>query len=192
MKNVTESAAALYTAMQQLLEDLNKLGQDFQLALRDEGQDFPTLEEYSWSPNALVLKKNHTWMCYQRPEDTPETGMLTFAACMVYLQAEKHRWKLSAANLPELWFFLGTVSPPPDIKWPSTIPSFFDKKELQHYETVPVLGGTDSYYQYIRPESTWRAVCLGFSLGDIDSAEKLKLQAVRPLIAAALKRGVIS
>ena len=192
MTDITESVAIVYRSLRQVLDDANKLGRDFGQALREEKLDLTQLQEYSHSPNTFSLKRNHAWF-YTRPPEEGTAGspkVLTFAACFVYFEADRGRWKLSEIGCPELWFFIGQATPPPTGNWAATTQTFFDAGEEQHYDPKPALGQL-SYYEYLSAEK-WTAVALGYELGAIDSAGALKTKAVQPLVAAATKRALIS
>lgn len=73
----------------------------------------------------------------------------------------------------------------------STLQSFFDKVEVNHFEKHHEMGGQTAFYSYDGSEQ-WRVVCLGYSLDEIDTSEVLKLKAVRPLVVEVTKRGIIS
>lgn len=191
--DVTSNTASLYNSLKRTLEDLNRLGADFGAALRDEGYDFSVSDEYSYSPNSLVLKKSHAWF-FHLPRDAQvlrTDGVLNFAAAFVYFEGDKAKWKLSAPGRPELWFFIGKVTPPPADRWPSTIHTFFDLNDLKSYKTKPKLGGSVHVYAARPPPDHWDAVCLGFEIGEIHSPELLKEKAVVPLLAAAKKEGLL-
>jgi hypothetical protein len=192
MNDFTEGVAEVYRSLRQVFEDLNRLGQDFGQALRDEKLDLTEVQEYSHSPNTLVLKTNHCWF-YSRPfeEAARSSDSLTFAACLVYFEADRGRWKCSEPGRPELWFFMGRVSPPPKIKWASTLRTLFDKGDERHYDVKPTLGGITSCYRYDATEK-WTVVCLGYELGNIDSVAALKEKAVQPLVAAAAKFDLVT
>lgn len=194
MSDVTERAGAAYAAVRRMFEDLNKLGSDFGLELKAQGQDFPESDEYSYSPASLLLKKNFTWLFHRPPlKEFPEPRKHAFAACMVYFEAERGRWKLSPGSMPELWFFVGVISPSPNYRLSVQIPSFFNTNEESRYDPRPSLG-TVSVYKHSSekgPKEDWHAVCLGFALGEIDSADALKTKAVLPLLDAASSHGLL-
>src|SRR3954466_6577535 len=79
--------------------------------------------------------------------DSKPTKLL-FLSCFAYFEAEQGRWKLGKAGSPELWFFLGTVSPPPSANWASQIQTFFDRAEEANYKAAPQLGGAIADYSY--------------------------------------------
>ena len=120
--DITGNTAAAYLALKRTLEDLCRLGSDFGEAVREAGYEFSTFEEYSKSPSALVLKKNHAWFFSEPIDETqPKSdGVLTFAACFVYFEGDRGEWKCAPVGRPELWFFAGRVTPPPTSKWSST------------------------------------------------------------------------
>jgi hypothetical protein len=193
MTDVTESVANVYRSLQQVFEDINKLGADFGQALREEGLDFTGPIEYSHSPNTLSLKRDHAWF-FSRPEAEPPvaTPELTFAACLVYFEAERGRWKVGSAGLPELWFFMGTVSPPPPGNLAGTIRTFFDKASVEDYDAKPTLGGRPAFYKYAGTRETWNVTCLGYELGEIESLAALKAKALQPLVAEATRLRIVA
>lgn len=197
MSDVTERAGVAYAAVRAMFEDLNKLGRDFGLELQAQGQDFPEVDQYAYSPAGLLLKKNFTWLFHRKPPmELNEPRKHIFAACMVYFEAERGHWKLSPGSQPELWFFMGTIHPSPSYRLATYIPSFFNENEESRYDPRPSLG-TVSVYRYVSKKGIkeikedWDVVCLGFALGDIDSADALKTKAVLPLLDAASRNGVL-
>lgn len=185
--DVTGNTGAAYLALKRVFEDLTRLGADFGEAVREGGYELSDSEEYSPSPNLLVLKKHHAWF-FSKPVETiqPENErVLTFAACFVYFEADRSKWKCSPAGRPELWFFAGRTTPPPTIRWSSTIHSFFDVSDVNSFKSKPTLGGSIHRYSLKAAVEQWNAVCLGFELGDITSPDVLKMRAVQPLLDAA-------
>jgi hypothetical protein len=194
MSDVTERADAAYAAVRRMFEDLNKLGRDFGLELQAQGKDLPESDQYSYSSAGLLLKKYFTWLFHRPPpKELPEPHKHTFAACMVYFEAERGQWKLSPGSQPELWFFVGSITPSPDYRLSVQMPSFFNKNEESRYNPKPSLG-TVSIYRHSsekKPKEDWHVVCLGFGLGEIDSADALKTKAVLPLLDAASTQGLL-
>src|SRR6266704_848197 len=64
----TSNTAAAYLSLKQTFADLNRLAVDFGAALRDEGHDFSSSEEYSYGTNSLALKRSHAWL-FHAPRD---------------------------------------------------------------------------------------------------------------------------
>jgi hypothetical protein len=187
MSDLNDAIAETYRSLRTLFDDLNRLGRDCSQALREEGLELPEIQEYSYSPNTLTLKKSHAWFFSRAMEvgaDAKPTKLLFFS-CFVYFEADQGRWKLGKPGSPELWFFLGTVSPPPSTNWASQIQTFFDHSEEGNYNAARQLGGTVVDYSYKGPESQWDVSILGHELAAIDSATALKEKAVGPLVAAA-------
>lgn len=185
MTDLNESIADTYRSLRTIFDDLNRLGRDCSQALREEGLDLPEIQEYSYSPNTLTLKKNHAWFFSRATEvgaDAKPTKLLFFS-CFVYFEADQGRWKRGKPGSPELWFLLGTVSPPPSVNWASEIQTFFDQHEEKNYRTAPQLGGNVVEYCYKGTESEWEVLVLGHELAAIDSAAALKEKAVGPLAA---------
>jgi hypothetical protein len=181
-----------YRAIKQVFDDLNRLGADFGQALREEDLELPILMEYSKGPKELVLKHNHAWLYYRPLDDElPEQQRtLTFAACFVYFESTGAKWKLSPPGRPELWFIAGEATPAPEGNWAALIRTFFNKDEREHYRPSLALGGQVSFYKFSGEREEWKAVALGYELGEIDSAGALKVKAVKRLKEAALKEGI--
>lgn len=192
MSDVTKQAGAAYAAVRRMFEDLTKLGRDFGLALQEQGQDLPESDQFGYSPASLILKKNFTWLFHRPPSDeAPEFHKHTFAACMVYFEAEHRQWKLSPDNHPELWFFFGTIASPPSNRLAAEIHKFLNENEENRYDPKPALGTVSVYrYSSTKGNEEWHVVCLGLALGEIDSADALKTKAVVPLLDAAASQGL--
>jgi hypothetical protein len=187
VEDVTAQAGQLYQSTKALFEDLNRLGQDFGQALREENAGLDVAEQYSYSPNELVLKTNHTWL-YSRAEPG-DAQALNFAALLVYFEAAPGDWKIGPKGRPELWFFAGRVrNCTTTLK--TTIRTFLYEKDRSCFTPLPALGGSVSFYNWTSKED-WKAVCLAYELGDICSADDLKRKAVRPLLVEALQRGLL-
>lgn len=192
MSDVSANFAAAYLQLKQTFEDLGRLASDCGEALRGRGYEFTDAEEYSHAPNALVMKKNHAWLFSIPPAVHAEAKqkVLTFAACFAYFEADGKRWKAGPKGRPELWFFIGKVSPPPQTNWASTVQTFFEKADIECFDTKPALGGGVSRYRYGGDE-TWDAVCLGFDLAALRTRDDLERLAVAPLVKAAEERELI-
>jgi hypothetical protein len=193
MSDINETVAETYRSLRSVFDDLNRIGRDCSQALREEGLELSDFQEYSHSPGSLTLKKSHAWF-FSRPTEVGEDDQakqILFFSCFVYFEAEQRQWKVSKLGSPELWFFLGTVSPPPQVKWAAQIPTFFNREEDKHYSSRPQLDGVPVDYQYKGPDSEWRAAILGQELAAIESSASLKEKAVRPLIAAGRRTGIL-
>jgi hypothetical protein len=101
-------------------------------------------QEYSHSPNSLTIKKSHAWFFSRASEvgDDDKPKQILFFSCLVYFEADQRQWKVGKPGSPELWFFLGTVSPPPSVKWASQIATFFNREDEKHYSSRPQLDGS--------------------------------------------------
>jgi hypothetical protein len=192
--DVTTNTAAAYLALRRTFEDLTRLGTDFGEALREAGYELSDSEEYSHSPNALVVKRNHAWL-FSKPLDEarPRSDqVLEFASCFIYFEAlDTSKWKCGPPGRPELWFFAGRTTPPPSTKWSALIHLFFDAGEVRFFKTKPQLGGSIHQYSLHEKVENWDVVCLGFELSQIASAEDLKTKAVLPLLDAARSEKIL-
>lgn len=188
MMDTTTTVEGLYLGLRKVFDNLNRLGKDFGEGLRAQGLDFTEVDEYSRSPASFEVKDSHAWMFYRAfdEEDGRSSQTLVFGAAYVYFEANKahKRWKLSGPGRPELWFFLGTATPPPTEKLASTIKSFFDNADIQCFKPKPKLDGRPVRYEY-RGESSWDAVVLGVELGAIQALSDLQSKAIGPLVDAA-------
>lgn len=188
MSDVGEQVEVIYLGLVKVFEDLNRLGRDFGEALRAAGLDLGESDEYSTSPSTFEVKTAGTWMFHRPFETDRPRAEQTFAFGAMYAyfdtKAPHRTWKVTPAGRPELWFFLGTTSPPPTIKLASTIRTFFEKADLKSYRTPPTLDGKPVRYEY-RGQESWDAVVLGLELGAIRSLDDLKIKAVAPLVEAA-------
>lgn len=193
MTDINETVAETYRSLRAVFDDLNRIGRDCAQALREEGLELADFQEYSHSPNSLTLKKSHAWFFSRASEvgadDKPKE--ILFFSCFVYFEADQRQWKVGKPGSPELWFFLGTVSPPPTVKWASQIPTFFNREDEKHYSSRPQLGGSPVDYRYEGPESKWRVAILGHELAAIDSSAALKEKAVSPVVAAGKRLGIL-
>jgi hypothetical protein len=187
MDDITSQTGQLYEAMKALLEALNRLGQDFGQALRDENLGLGVAEEYSYSPNELVLKKYHTWLYSY--EDPAEPKSVRFAAMLVCFEPASGGWKIGPRGRPELWFVAGSVQNL-TTSLRTSMPTFFTAKDKVCYTPTPTLGGSISLYEWSRVEN-WKAVCIAYELGEIRSIMDLKQKAVVPLLAEATRLGLL-
>lgn len=188
VSNLGGDVQQLYLGLQRVFEDLNRLGRDFNEALKVAGLGLSEREEYSHSPATFEVKKAHTWMSYRpwEPNVPLDKQTLAFGAAYAYFEADAahKRWKVTAAGRPELWFFLGTVTPPPTVKLPSTIRTFFDKADLKSFNRMPQLDGVPVGYEY-RGDQRWDAVALGVELDAVQSMTDLQTKVISPLVEAA-------
>jgi hypothetical protein len=193
MTDITETVAETYRSLRSVFDDLNRIGRDCSQALREEGLELTDFQEYSHSPNSLTLKKSHAWFFSRATEvgEDDTAKQILFFSCFVYFEADQRQWKVGKPGSPELWFFLGTVSPPPQVKWASQIQTFFNREEQKHYSSPPHLGGGSVDYQYKGTDSEWKVVILGHELAAIDSPASLKEKAVKPLVTAGRRAGVL-
>lgn len=178
--DVTAGAGEAYVACRTLFEDLNRLATDYLQAMKDQGASFSKEEEYSYSPNELIMKHDHIWVAHRIEPD----NQFSFAAAYVIFESGKHHVKVGRAGRPELWFMLGrgTAS---NINTADLVRSLFMKAELALYKPALSVGGPISYYEYEDPTMDWAVVLRGLELGDIDSPQALKEKVVVPLKAAA-------
>jgi hypothetical protein len=187
MSNTTDHFESLYIMHRRALKDLNRLGRDFGDAIAERAPQYTEGEEYSYGGISLVLRKCHTWLTY-RPieEDLPAAHrVFSFAACVAYFEADAGRWKLTPCGRPELWFFMGTASPPPTDNKAWIIQTFFNEVDLPLFTPKPALGGKISRYSANDADGRWEAVALGHELGTITSGDELLNRAVDPLLNAA-------
>jgi hypothetical protein len=187
MTDLSQGVADLYQSLSSIFDDLNRVGRDCGQALNEVGFEFQKFEEYSHSPNALTLKKSHAWL-YSREEDVAADGKarrVVFFSLFAYFAPDPKRWKVGKPGVPELWFFVGSVSPPENGNLAYWIQTFFDKGDEQSFKPPAALGGTISEYNYMAQQHTWKAVLSGWDLAAIDSASALKEKAIKPLVAAA-------
>jgi hypothetical protein len=103
----------------------------------------------------------------------------------------QHRghFKVGAKGRPELWFFFGRVAGTAEVA-PRLIRQLFEETEKPNYSPPLALGGKTSFYEW-RKDEHWQVVCIGFELGQIQSAEQLADAAVKPLLAEAQQRALI-
>lgn len=188
MSNATDHFESLYVMHRQALQDLNRLGEDFRQAIAERVAGYTEHDDYSYGGMSLVLRTCHTWLAY-RPVDgdvPPAKRVFSFAACVAYFERQDlNRWKLTPVGRPELWFFMGTASPPPKQNWASMMQTFFNESELHLFTPKPELGGKVSRYSSDDAHGRWEAVALGYELGDITSTDDLVKRAVEPLLNAA-------
>jgi hypothetical protein len=88
---------------------------------------------------------------------------------------------------------MGTVSPPPSYRLSAEISSFFNKKEEGRFAPAPALGTVSVYKHSSKDQQEhWHAVCLGYALGEIGSADALRTRVVEPLLNAAKSQGLLT
>jgi hypothetical protein len=184
MSDMTAGAGEAYAACKTLFEDLNHLADDYRQAIRDTGVNLPKKEEYSYSPNELVMKRDHVWMSYRFDDN-----VLTFAAAYVIFEPATNHVKLGPAGRPEIWFLLGRAIRPrnnPAV----AVRDMFMTAELPHFRPKLRMGGDIAYYDYDVPGERWSVVLLGLEIGDIDSSGTLHQRVIAPLRAAASERAI--
>ena len=176
MNDMTAGAGEAYAACKTLFEDLNRLAIDYHHAVRSSGLNLPKTEEYSYSPNELLMKRDHIWMSYRLDDN-----VLTFAAAYVIFEQDTRHIKLGPVGRPEIWFLLGRAIRPrnnPAV----AIRDMFMPAELPHFRPKLGVGGDVAHYDYDATGERWSVVLWGLELGDIDSPATLQHRVVAPLM----------
>lgn len=187
MNDFTAGAGEAYAACKTLFEDLNRLAIDFGHAVRNTGVDLPKSEEYSYSPNELLVKRDHVWVSYR----LDESG-LTFTAAYVILEKGTHHIKVGPPGRPEIWFLLGRATrvTKPKNNIAIAVRSMFVEVERPNFRPALAVGGDTAHYCYDAAGEIWSVVLLGLELGEIDSPEVLERRVVGPLRAAAADHAI--
>lgn len=184
MSDFTAGAGEVYIACKTLFEDLNRLANDFGLAIRKAGINLPSDEQYSYGPNTLVLKTDNAWTSYRL-----DGTSFAFAATYVILDTSADHFKVGPLGRPEIWFLLGRGTKTKQ-NIAAAVRDIFRPAERGHFSQPLAVNGTVARYDYDKDGEVWSTVLVGFELGEIDSPDSLERLAVSPLRAAAVAHSI--
>ena len=164
-------------------QEINRLKDDLENLILGVEPSLKYTEEYSYSPNSLYLKPNHTFL-FQRVNEDPDSGNIIderdFAmSCIFYDEGGINRINLE--DQPEIWFGLFDILNNTKRSRAWDISALLKIEERGYFKGNKLLTDGNIYeYHWIDDDSDeeWKGKFIGYPLVDIVDIEFLRKNVV--------------